>query len=224
MVVEAGSARGGEKLPPHDVEAEEGVIASLLVDPEAVLDIGKTNLKPEDFFREKNRWVFETCLDLFNRNESVNQITVAHELASRGQLEDVGGVTYLSRLVTELPTSVGARHYAAIVQRDATYRRLISAAGQIARMAYQGGADEQDAQDILSRAETLIAAVRQGESLRDFVHIRELLAGYLESAEAGTGAVAAETRAVTTGFMDLDTLLSPGLKRGDLIVVAARPR
>lgn len=215
MVIEAGRA---EKLPPHDIEAEEAIIASLLVDPEAIFKVA-TELRAEDFFREKNAWVYECCRALWDRSESINQITVAHELARRNRLEDVGGVSYLSRLVTELPTSVGVEHYAGIVQRDAIYRRLISAAGQIAQIAYEGGAD---IVDTLARAETLVSAVRQGETLRDFVHIRDLLTGYLESAEAGVGAVAAEARAVTTGFMDLDTMLT-GLKRGDLVVVAARP-
>ncbi|HEU4759647.1 MAG TPA: replicative DNA helicase [Dehalococcoidia bacterium] len=215
MVVEAGRA---EKLPPHDIEAEEAVVASLLVDAEAIYKVAP-KLKPEDFFREKNAWVYEACRALWDRNESLNQITVAHELARRGRLEEVGGASYLSRLVTELPTAVGVEHYAAIVQRDSTYRKLITAAGHIAQIAYQGGPD---VGDTLARAETLVAAVRQGETVRDFVHIKELLAGYLESAEAGVGSVAAQARAITTGFMDLDTLLG-GLKRGDLIIVAARP-
>ncbi len=215
MVVEAGRA---EKLPPHDIEAEEAVIASLLVDPEIIYKVAP-NLRSEDFFREKNGWVYEACRDLWERNESINQITVAHELSRKGRLEEIGGAAYLSQLVTELPTSVGAEHYAGIVLRDSTYRKLITAAGQMTQMAYQGGPE---VAEVLSRAETLVAAVRQGETQRDFKHIRELLAGYLESAEAGVGGIAAQARAITTGFMDLDTLLG-GLKRGDLVVVAARP-
>ncbi|KKK63485.1 hypothetical protein LCGC14_2993810, partial [marine sediment metagenome] len=132
MVVEAGRA---EKLPPHDIEAEEAVIASLLVDSEAIYKIASI-LKPEDFFREQNAWAFEACRALWERNQSINQITVAHELARRGQLEEIGGAAYLSRLVGDLPTSVGVEHYAGLVQRDSAYRRLISAAGQIAQMAY----------------------------------------------------------------------------------------
>jgi replicative DNA helicase len=219
MVVETGAAKGrGDKLPPHDVDAEEAVIASLLVDPDAIFKVAP-RLKAEDFFREKNAWVYEACRALWDRSESINQITVAHELDRAGRLADVGGVSYLSGLITELPTSVGVEHYAGIIQRDAIYRRLISVAGEIARIAYVG---ESDVADVLARAETLIAGVREGDALRDFVHIRELLQGYLENAEAGSGAIAGETRAVTTGFMDLDTLLT-GLKRGDLVVVAARP-
>src|SRR3972149_1852518 len=215
MVVETGRA---EKLPPHDIEAEEAVIASLLVDPEAIYRVTPA-LKPGDFFREKNGWGFGACPALWERNQSINQITVSHELASRGRLEEVGGAAYLSRLVTELPPSVGVEHYAALVQRDSSYRRLISAAGQIAQMAYHAGPD---VGDVLARAETLIAAIRQGESIRDFVHVKELLEGYLASADSATGSVAAQARAITTGFMDLDTLLG-GLKRSDVIVGAARP-
>src|SRR3990172_4042059 len=215
MVVETGRA---EKLPPHDIEAEEAVIASLLVDPDAIYKVAP-KLKSEDFFREKNAWVYEACRALWDRNESLNQITVAHELSRAGRLENVGGAAYLSRLIADLPTSVGVEHYAGIVQRDASYRRLITVAGQIAGLAYQGGPD---VGDVLAKAETLVAAVRQGETVRDFVHIRELLQGYLDASESGAAATAAQTRAITTGFMDLDTLLG-GLKRGDLVIVAARP-
>lgn len=194
------------------------MIASLLVDPEAVYRIAPI-LKAEDFFREKNAWAYEACLSLWERSESINQITVAHELARRGRLEEVGGAAYLAKLVTELPTSVGVEHYAGLVQRDSSYRKLITAAGQIAQMAYIAGPD---VGDVLARAEVLISAIRQGESIRDFVHVRELLEGYLSTADAATGSVAAQARAITTGFMDLDTLLG-GMKRSDLVVVAARP-
>src|SRR5438876_7810305 len=137
MVVEVGRA---EKLPPHDIEAEEAVIASLLVDPDAIFKVAP-RLHAEDFFREKNGWVYEACRALWDRSESINQITVSHELARRNRLEDVGGASYLSKLVTELPTSVGVEHYAGMVVRDAIYRRVISASGEIARIAYVGGPD-----------------------------------------------------------------------------------
>lgn len=218
MVVQAGRA---EKLPPHDTDAEEAVIASILVDPGA-MDRVAPKLRPEDFFREKNAWIYEACRELWDGRHPIDQLTVAHELNRRGRLEDVGGIAYLSRLITELPTPVGVEHYASIVQSDATYRRLISAAGQIARMAHEGGADVDQLAGILGEAERLIAEVRSDGTLRDFVHIRDLLAGYLESAQAGTGAIAPSLTGITTGFMDLDTALG-GMKRGDLIVVAARP-
>ena len=206
-----------EKLPPHDTEAEEAVVASLLVDPEAIYTIANV-LKPGDFFREKNGWAYEACLALWERREAINQITVAHELARRGRLAEIGGNAYLSQLVGDLPTSVGAKFYAEIIQRDSSYRKLIAVAQQIAQMAYQGGPDVGEA---LGRAETLVTAIRQGEALRDFVHIKDLLAGY-QLTEPSASALASETSVIRTGFMDLDTLLG-GLKRSDLIVVAARP-
>ncbi len=206
-----------EKLPPHDFEAEEAVLASLLVDPEAVSRVA-ANLRSIDFFRERNGWVYEACLALWERNESINEVTVAHELARRERLEDSGGLAFLSRIITELPTPVGVEHYAAIVERDALYRRLIGAAGQIAQLAYQGGPDADEA---LSRAETLLLSLRGGERMRDFVHIRQLIDSFLE--EPSTAATAAQPiPMVRTGFIDLDTLLG-GLKRADLIVLAARP-
>lgn len=205
-----------EKLPPHDVDAEEAVIASLLVDGEAIFKVAPI-LRPEDFFREKNVWAYDACLALWERGEAINQITLAHELARRGRLEELGGVAYLSRLVTELPTPLGVEYYAQIVQRDAVYRRLIDAAGKIERLAYQGGPD---LSATISRAEALLAEVRGEKLVSDFVHIRELLERHVEAAE-GEGAEAAAGH-IRTGFMDLDTLLG-GLKRADLIILAARP-
>ena len=214
MVVEAGRA---EKLPPHDIEAEEAVIASLLVDPDAIYKIAPV-LKPEDFFREQNAWAYEACLALWERNQSINQITVAHELARREQLDEAGGPGFLSRIVTELPTPVGVEHYAAIVRRDAAYRQLIGASAQITQLAYQGGPD---LEAVLGRAEALILALRSGGKFRDFVHIRQLLEQYLEA--PGVEAVGATLIGhIRTGFIKLDTFLA-GLRRSDLILVAARP-
>jgi replicative DNA helicase len=206
-----------ERLPPHDVEAEEAVIASLLVDGEAIFKIAPV-LQPGDFFREKNAWAYDACLALWGRNEAINQITLAHELARRGRLEEMGGVAYLSQLVADLPTPLGVEYYAQIVQRDAVYRRLIDASQRIQQMAYQGGADQAA---LLARAEGLLAAVRGEKLASDFVHIKELLERHVEGPgmeEAG----GVSDGHIRTGFMDMDTLLG-GLKRADLVILAARP-
>jgi len=208
-----------EKLPPHDIEAEKAVVASLLVDPEAIYKVAPL-LKGEDFFREEHRWIYEACRELWQRGEAINQVTVAHELARRGLLEQTGGVAYLSQLVAELPTPLVAEHYARIVQRDAIYRSLLQAAQEIAQFAYR--AEDPDVGRVLARAEALIAAVRQTQEVRDFQHLREVLEEYQRSQAALTSPVAAEARAITTGYMDLDTLLLGGLKRAELIIVAAR--
>lgn len=206
-----------DRLPPHDIEAEEAVIASLLVDSEAIYKVAAI-LQPDDFFREKNAWAYEACLALWERNETINEVTVGHELARRDRLEQIGGLAYLSRLVTELPTPIGVEHYAGIVKRDAVYRRLIEAASRITQMAYSGGPD---LDGTLARAESLLLSLSTGQRLSDFVHIRDVLDGFWEGPglEAFKGGLQGNIR---TGFMDLDTLLG-GLKRADLIVLAARP-
>ncbi len=165
-----------EQLPPHDIQAEEAVVASLIVDSEAIYKVAPI-LHPRDFFRESNGWTYEACMALWERNEAINQITVAHELDRRGKLEDVGGLTFLSRLITDLPTPVGVEHFAHIVKRDATYRQMVAVASTIAQIAYEGGADLEGA---LSKSEQLVYALRSGERLRDFIHIREFLEPYLE--------------------------------------------
>ncbi len=205
-----------EKLPPHDIEAEEAVIASLMVDPQAMLAVVGI-VKPMDFFREKNGWVFDACVSLWNRDEVVNQITVAHELATRDLLEDVGGQTYLADIIRRLPTSLGAEFYARIVKRDAMYRGLIHAATGIMQMAYEAPAE---IEGVFSRAEDLIQRLRGGENFRDFVHIRQLLDAYLDQDPDEIERI--ELSAIRTGYSDLDTLLS-GLKRSDLVIVGARP-
>ncbi|MCH8901552.1 MAG: replicative DNA helicase [Chloroflexi bacterium] len=206
-----------ERLPPFDVEAEEAILASLMVDGEAIYKV-QGILHPRDFYRDQHRWTYEACLALWERGESINQVTVAHEMDRREQLEDAGGHAFLSRLVGELPTAIGVEHYAGIVSRDAAYRQLIGASTQITNLAYQGGPDL-DA--VLGRAEALILALRSGDQFRDFIHIRQLLEQYLEA----PGIDARDSNLVghvRTGFVDLDTLLG-GLKRSDLVILAARP-
>jgi replicative DNA helicase len=202
---------------PFDVEAEEAVLASVMVDDEAIFKI-HLEVRPEDFHREQDRWVYEACLALSERSESIDQVTVAHELSRAGRLEEAGGPGFLSRIVAELPTPIGVEHYARIVKRDSTYRGLIGATKQIADMAYQGG-PKLDV--VLSRAEDLILALRASDRVGDFQHIRKLLEEHLET----PGIDAPETSLITqvrTGFVDLDTLLG-GLKRSDLVILAARP-
>ena len=206
-----------ENLPPHDVEAEKAVIGSLLVDGEAIFNVA-TFLGPEDFFTQENQWIYDACFGLYKRNEAINQITVAHELAQRGKLEETGGAAYLSHLVSTVPTSLHIVDYGQIVSRLSVMRRLISAASQITTIGYQADADVDAA---LSKAEDVLFKVRHRRSLWDFVPIRDILGHYFE--EAGPARVA-EGRIphVLTDLTALDDFLG-GLQRSDLIVLAARP-
>ncbi len=206
-----------DKLPPFDAEAEEAVIASLLVDEEAM---GRVDglVQSEDFYRDQNRWAFEACVEQWSRGETINQVTLAHELSRRGKLDDVGGLPYLARIVGELATPIGVEHYAGIVKRDAMYRMMITAGSQIVQIAYQGGPDLDGA---ISHAENLLMSLRQSQRMGDLVPLRTLLDQFwempgIDSPFAGT------IGAIRSGFMDLDQLLG-GFHRSDLVVLAARP-
>src|SRR5262249_22441704 len=143
----------------------------------------------------------------------------AHELARRGQLEPAGGLGYLSQLAANVPTSIHAEYYAAIVIRTATMRRLIQAAGQIAAIAYE---DPPDAETALGRAEEILLGVREGRSTRDLVHIRDLLEEYFETGGFAPRIREGELPFIQSGFIELDRLLG-GLQRSDMVVLAARP-
>lgn len=207
-----------EKLPPHDTEAEEAVIGSLLIDGEAIMKVVHL-LRPEDFYTEKNRFCYEACLALFQRGEAINQVTVAHQLALQNRLEEVGGAAYLSHLVSIVPTPLHIEHYARIVSRTATMRRLIQAAGEIAALGYEGAVDVQAA---LNRAEDILFRVRARQPSRDFVSLREVLDQYLEEKATVIEPLERKGAAILTGFQPLDELLG-GLQRSDMIVLAARP-
>jgi DnaB-like helicase N terminal domain/AAA domain len=124
-----------DRLPPHDREAEEAVIASMLVDPELAPKLAPI-LQPTDFFVTKHERIYAAALALQERGEPINQITVGHELARHDELEDVGGIAYLSKLTTELATSVGAEYYATMIRRDAVYREFIDRQRKTATAAF----------------------------------------------------------------------------------------
>ncbi len=206
-----------ENLPPHDVEAEKAVLGSLLIDSEGIFKVA-TFLRTEDFFTPENQWIYDACFSLYQRNEGINQITVAHELAQKGRLEEAGGAAYLSHLVSMVPTSLHVEHFAKIVSRSAVMRRLISAGSQITALGYEADT-EVDA--TLSRAEDVLFKVRQRQSRQDFVPIRQVLSQYFEEAGPAQPRVE-EIPHVLTYFTALDDFLG-GLQRSDLIVLAARP-
>ena len=208
-----------EKLPPHDVEAEESVIGSLLIDGETINRVAAI-VKPDDFYRERNRWCYESCLALYQRGEAINQVTLSHELGRRERLEELGGPAYLSHLVTVVPTSIHIEHYARIVNRTATMRRLIQTAGEIATIGYENSADVDSA---MAQAEDLLFRIRTGQGVRDFVAIREVLDKYLEDSASISGGLDTGMAAVATSYPAIDQLLMGGLQRSDLIILAARP-
>ncbi len=206
-----------EKLPPHDAEAEEAVIGSLLIDGEVINRIAPL-VAVDDFYRERNRWCYQACQSLYQRGETIDQISVARELSLRERLEGVGGPGYLSHVIAAIPTSVHAEHFARIVNQTATMRRLIEAGGDIAAIGYK---DAPDTEQALQQAEDVLWRVRTTHPSRDFVAIREVLDQYLEEA-SDTAPLDHGVAPIPTGFMDLDNALGR-LQRGDLFILAARP-
>ena len=189
-----------EKTPPHDLDAEESVLGSVLIDPEAMVKVAPT-LTAEEFYREKHRWAYECCLAIYNRDEKCDQITVAHELARRQQLEASGGAAFLSHLVSQVPSAVHVEHYAGIVGRMALMRRLISASNQIAGIGYESPHDSDEA---IARAEELLGKVRNGHSKDDSVMYSEDMIDqyplYLEK----QAEMMAKTPPLTMGWLEFD--------------------
>ena len=207
-----------DRLPPQDTEAEDAVIGSLLIEGGSFLKVAAF-LKGDDFSSERSKACFEACRLLFDRGEGINQVTVAHELGSQGLLESTGGAPFLSHLVAKVPTSAHIEHYARIVHRTATLRRLIGAAEGIASIGYDAGPDVDAA---LTEAEDLLYRLRIGKGDREFVPLRDILNQYLEEKQLLTTARPDAPSFIPTGFVVLDELLG-GLQRSDLVILAARP-
>ncbi len=206
-----------ERLVPANVEAEEAVLGSILIDPDAIIKIAP-RLHPEDFYLEKHRWIYQAALDLHERRQPADFVTLCDELERRGQLQDVGGPAYITELINVVPTAIHVEHYAGIVERTAVLRRLITAAGQIAQLAYE---DSGDVEEIIDEAESIIFGVSERRLQRELVPIRQVMnevvqrIDYLASHQG-------ELMGVPTGFRLLDKLLG-GFQKSDLIILAARP-
>jgi len=206
-----------DKMIPHNVEAEEAVLGSLLIDPEALFRVSPF-LKGEDFYIQKNAWIYEAILALHERREPIDFVTLCDELERRGQLEEVGGAAYITHLINAVPSAIHVEAYGHIVEQAAIRRRLISAASQIAQLAYQ---EAEDIDQTVDRAEQTLFNVSQRRITRDLAPIQEIIRRYYDRIEY-LYAHQGEPLGVPTGFIDLDRLLG-GLQRSDFILIAARP-
>ncbi len=206
-----------DRLPPQSLDSEQAVLGSILIDRDAIVEIADF-LHPEDFYRQAHGRVFASMLELFERNEPIDVVTVAEGLERAGELEAIGGASYLSQLGNDTPTAVHVAQYARIVERKAILRRLISAAGRIAAIGYEDGSDIQESID---RSEAELFAVSQRRSNDGFSPLKALLHDAydrLDELHTHRG----EISGIASGFTDLD-LLTTGFQPSDLIVLAARP-
>ena len=206
-----------DRLPPQSIEAEQSVLGSILIDRDALIEVADF-LKPEDFYRQAHARVYAVMIDLSERREPIDIVTVAEALDRSGDLEAIGGRAYLGTLSNQTPTAVHAAQYARIVERKAVLRNLIGAAGKIAGIGYEDSAEVAEAVD---RAEAELFAVSQRRVSAGFSPLKGLLhdaydrLDYLHEHRG-------EINGIRTGFQDLDSLTT-GLQKSDLVILAARP-
>jgi replicative DNA helicase len=215
---ESTTARdAGVRMAPHNVEAEEAVLGSVLIDPEVIFRLSPF-LKAQDFFIVKNGWIWDVFMALHERREPIDFLTVCNEMEARGQLAEVGGAAYISHLINVVPTAIHAEGYGRIVERTSLRRRLLGAASDIAQLAYE---ESEDIDEVIDRAEQSLFAVSEQRISRELVPIAEVVSSYYDRI-AYLHEHRGEPLGIPTGFTDLDKLLG-GLQRSDLLIVAARP-
>ena len=207
-----------EKLLPHDLEAEEAVLGSILIDGECLTRLAPL-LKQGDFSRERNQLCFDAAMSLFQRDQAVDQITLAGELARTEKLDLVGGMAYLSHLVSITPTSVHAEDYAQVVSRTSNMRRLIDAGNRIVNLGYT---DTEDIEITMRQAEDALFTVRGAGQPRGFVPLKEIYDQYLQEQASAAADPEFSGMPIMSGFPDLDECLG-GLQRADLVILGARP-
>jgi len=206
-----------DRLPPHSVEAEEAVLGSLLIDPDAIFEVS-TFLRPEAFYRAQNRWIYESILALYERRVPLDVVTLIEELRRREQFDEIGGESTVINLLNAVPTSINVEAYGRMVEAASIRRDLILAAGTIAKLAYD---EAEDVNNVLDRSESALFSISEHRTNRDLKPVKEIARDYLERIEQ-LRERGDEFIGIPTSFIDLDRMLS-GLNKSDLIIIAARP-
>ena len=205
------------KLPPHDIEAEQAVLGSMLTDSEAAASAIEV-LRVEDFYREDHKAIYEAILNLYNRAEPIDIITLKAELTSIGKFEQVGGIEYLAELPEKVPTTTNAEKYIKIVEDKSMLRSLIKTANEIQALGYD---PMQEVEDIVDSAEKKIFNLVQGRNQKGYTAVKDVLVESFALLEKLYNQKQHIT-GVPTGFADLD-YKTAGLHNSDLILIAARP-
>lgn len=204
-------------IVPHSREAEEAVIGSILINPEAYYDVAQF-LQPDDFYIHRHRWIWETFTRLHEQRTPVDFLTVSEELDQMEQLAEVGGPAYLTALINNVPTSLHAEAYGHIIEESAIRRRMLAAANQVAKLAYQ---EDNSIVTVMDEAEKAIFGVSERRLTRDLQSIRQVLSEYYDRIDQLAGRDE-DIYGVPTGFIDLDRLLG-GMQPSDFLIIAGRP-
>lgn len=206
-----------ERTLPHNLEAERSVLGAILIQNDAY-NMAVELLRPEDFYRDAHRRIFDKIIALAERRTAVDFVTLKEELVRAGELDAVGGPAYIASLVDGVPRATNVEYYAKIVKEKSILRNLIGAANTILQDAYEA---DQDAAEILDRAEHSIFQIAEGRIRTGFISLYDIAQDSVEAIQKAHEEKQLIT-GVPTGFHDLDRLTS-GLQRGDLIIIASRP-
>jgi replicative DNA helicase len=206
-----------QRIPPQNLEAEMSVLGCLMLDKDAMIKVGDV-IKAEDFYDDRHKTIFEAVVGLYEKNTSVDILTVTNWLEEKKLLEKVGGNSYLTQLVNAVPSSAHVAHYAFIVRKKGTLRRLIGAAGEISELGFK---EDGDMEDILDKAEQKLFNISQKHLKQNFTSIGNILHATFERIDE-LHREKGKLRGLPTGYVDLDNLLG-GLQKSDLVVLAARP-
>lgn len=207
-----------EKIPPQSIEAEMSLLGSLLIDKEAMLKVADI-VKSEDFYKDAHVQIFDTITELYARSEPLDLITLSNRLEEKNMIDRIGGRSYLATLTNTVPTSSNIVHYANIVHRKATRRRLLAASQDITRLSFQE--EDGDIEQVLDQAQQRLYSVSQVYLKQTFSPVRGILADAFERIDE-LHRNKGQLRGIATGFTGLDNLLA-GFQKSDLIIIAARP-
>ncbi|MFZ2189095.1 MAG: replicative DNA helicase [Candidatus Moraniibacteriota bacterium] len=205
------------KLPPQNIDAEKSVLGALMLDKDAIIRVANL-VRLGDFYKDTHNIIYETMIDLYEKREPIDVLSLSNRLEEKGQLDAIGGSSYLATLVNIVPSSSNVSHYAKVVQKKSTLRKLIETASEIVELGYH---EEEDVDKLLDEAEQKLFAVSQKYIKQDFVPIRSILeAAFNRIDELHKGDH--QLRGIPTGYTDLNNVLA-GFQKSDLIILAARP-
>lgn len=206
-----------DRVPPQNIDAEQAVLGAMLIKKEAIAEVSQI-LRPEDFYRDAHKIVYEAMLTLFNKNEPADIVTVSDYLNNENLMEKVGGVTFITALANTVPTAANVTYHAKIVREKADLRNLINTATDIAGMAYESS---DDVADVIDKSEKMIMEVANRQNVSAFTPMRDIVMETFDKINVLYESKGGLT-GIPCGFTDLDKLTS-GLQASDLILVAARP-
>jgi replicative DNA helicase len=213
----ANNSNENLKVPPQNIEAERSVLGALMLDKDAIIKVANL-IRIGDFYKDDHNLIYEAMVGLYEKREPIDVLSLSNFLEEKNQLDKIGGSSYLTSLVNSVPSSSNVEHYAKVVQKKSTLRKLITASGEITEMGYK---ESEDVEKILDEAEQKLFSVSQKYIKQDFVSIKSILeSAFNRIDELHKGDH--KLRGIPCGFPDLDNLLA-GFQKSDLIIVAARP-